>query len=68
MKAGAGGKLDAGKSKEDWTLVQNNGKWTKVVLENKTDSSANAASYLAGVLFVEEWQIELPNQGIHLKH
>jgi hypothetical protein len=38
------------------------------VLENKTNSSANAASYLAGVRFVEEWQIELPNQGIHLKN
>lgn len=43
-----------GKSKEDWTMVQKNRKQTKVVLGNKTGSSANAPSYLVGVRFVEE--------------
>lgn len=36
---------------DDWTVVQKNGKRTKVVLENKIKSSAGVPIYLVGVPF-----------------
>lgn len=47
---------------DDGTVVQKNGKRTKVVLENKMKSSAGVPIYLVGVRFFEDEQLdEIPN-------
>lgn len=47
---------------DDGTVVQKNGKRTKVVLENKMKSPAGVPIYLVGVRFFEDEQLdEMPN-------